>query len=52
MVVELSLNRELQTFVTNPPLELLEKVEWVVKMAFENPKSLRYRDFYGVNTGF
>jgi hypothetical protein len=39
-------------FVTNPPSELLEKVEAVVKMAFENPKSLRYRDFYAVNTRF
>jgi hypothetical protein len=37
-------------FVANPPSELLEKVETVVKMAFENPKSLRYRDFYAVNT--
>jgi len=32
--------------VTNPPGNLLEKVELVIKMAFENPKSLRYRDFY------
>jgi hypothetical protein len=39
-------------FITNPPSELLEKVALVVKMAFENPKSLRYRDFYGVNTEF
>ena len=37
-------------FVTNPPVEMLEKVELVIKMAFENPKLLRYRDFYGVNT--
>ena len=37
-------------FVTNPPLDLLEKVELIIKMAFENPKSLRYRDFFGVNT--
>ena len=33
-------------FVSNPPRNLLEKVELVVKSAFENPKSLRYRDFY------
>ena len=37
-------------FVTNPPVEMLEKVELVIKMAFENPKLLRYRHFYGVNT--
>jgi hypothetical protein len=39
-------------FVTNPPANMLEKVEIVVKSAFQNPKSLRYRDFYGVNTDF
>jgi hypothetical protein len=39
-------------FVTNPPSELLEKVELVVKMAFKNPKLLRYRDFYKVDTEF
>jgi len=33
-------------FVTNPPIELLEKVELVIKTAFENPKLLRYRDFF------
>jgi transposase-like protein len=33
-------------FVTNPPVDLLEKVELVVKSAFENPKILRYRDFF------
>ena len=32
--------------VTNPPGVLLEKVELVIRMAFDNPKSLRYRDFY------
>jgi len=37
-------------FVTNPPKDLLEKVELIVKLAFQNPKTLRYRDFYGVNT--
>jgi hypothetical protein len=35
-------------FVTNPPGDLLEKVELVIKTAFENPKSLRYRDYYSV----
>jgi len=36
-------------FVTNPPDDLLEKVELVIKTAFENPKLLRYRDFFQVN---
>jgi hypothetical protein len=39
-------------FVTNPPVDMLEKVHLVIKMAFQNPKLLRYRDFYGVNTDF
>jgi len=38
-------------FVSNPPHEMLEKVEQVINLAFQNPKLLRYRDFYGVNTG-
>ena len=37
-------------FVSNPPTELLEKVELVIKMAFQNPKLLRYREFYRINT--
>lgn len=37
-------------FVTNPPIDLLEKVELVIEMAFQNPKLLRYRDFYSANT--
>ena len=36
-------------FVTNPPDVLLEKVELVIKTAFENPKLLRYRDFFPCN---
>ena len=36
-------------FVSNPPVDMLEKVELVIKMAFQNPKLLRYRDFYGIN---
>jgi hypothetical protein len=40
------------SFVTNPPDEMLEKVELMIKRAFNNPKTLRYRDFYGLNTGF
>ena len=36
------------SFVMNPPANLLEKVEILLDFAFRNPKSLRYRDFYGV----
>ena len=36
--------------VSNPPSDLLEKVEIVIKMAFQNPRLLRYRDFFAVNT--
>jgi transposase-like protein len=32
-------------FVSNPPGNLLEKVELVIKTAFENPRLLRFRDF-------
>ena len=34
-------------FVMNPPSDPLEKVAEIVKMAFENPKLLRYRDIFG-----
>ena len=34
----------LYTFAINPPIEPLEKVEKIIKLVFENPKSLRYRD--------
>jgi len=37
------------SFITNPPGDLLEKVELVIKAAFENPKLLRFRDFYPGN---
>ena len=40
------------SLVTNPPDEMLEKVELVIKLAFQNPKLLRYRDFQGLNLGF
>jgi hypothetical protein len=40
------------SLVTNPPHQMLEKVELVVNLAFTNPKTLRYRDFYGLNTDF
>lgn len=38
-------------FVSNPPHDMLEKVEKIIVLAFQNPKMLRYRDFYGVSTG-
>ncbi len=38
-------------FVRNPPCEMLEKVEKVVNLAFQNPKFLRYRDQFGLNKG-
>jgi len=37
-------------FVTNPPNELLEKVDLVINLGFQNPKLLRYRDFYAVKS--
>ena len=38
------------SFVSNPPVDLLEKVELLIKTAFDDPKSLRFRDFYPVNS--
>jgi hypothetical protein len=35
-------------FVMNPPTNHLEKVEKLLELAFLNPKSLRYREFYGL----
>ena len=40
------------SLITNPPDEMLEKVEMVIILAFSNPKTLRYRDFYNVNVDF
>jgi hypothetical protein len=36
------------TFVMNPPANHLEKVEILLDLAFSNPITLRYRDFYGL----
>ena len=33
-------------FVMNPPANHLEKVEKLLDLAFQNPKTLRYREFY------
>jgi hypothetical protein len=38
------------TFVRNPPHDPLKKVARLVNLAFENPKSLRYREQFGSNT--
>jgi hypothetical protein len=35
-------------FVMNPPVDNLEKVEIILDLAFRNPKTLRYREFYGL----
>ena len=40
----------LYSFVINPPSDHLEKVEKIINLVFENPKSLRYRDQFGLNT--
>jgi len=37
-------------FVSNPPNDLLEKVELIIKTAFDDLKSLRYRDFYSTTS--
>lgn len=37
---------DLFSFVTNPPYDLVEKVDSLLNMVFQNPKLLRYRDFY------
>lgn len=36
-------------FVMNPPENHLEKVELLLDLAFKNPITLRYREFYGLN---
>lgn len=37
----------LYSFVINPPADHLEKVEKIINLVFENPKSLKYRDQFG-----
>lgn len=37
------------SFTMNPPSNHLEKVELILDLAFKNPKTLRYREFYNVN---
>ena len=38
------------SFVMNPPANHLEKAEKVIDLAFQIPKSLRYRDFYAAKS--
>ncbi len=40
----------LYSFVINPPSDHLEKIEKIIKMVFENPKLLRYRQQFGGNS--
>ena len=42
----------LYSFVLNPPYDKLEKVDYLLNLAFENPKLLRFRDMFGYNRGF
>ena len=37
----------LYSFVINPPSDHLEKVEKIINLVFENPKSLKYREQFG-----
>jgi hypothetical protein len=37
---------DLFSYVTNPPHDLAEKVDSLLNMVFDNPKSLRYRDYH------
>ena len=47
---ELQSYLNLYAFVINPPSDPLEKVERILNLAFQNPKSLKYRDQFGLNT--
>jgi transposase-like protein len=38
-------------FLRNPPYDVLEKVDRLVNLAFQNPKSLRYREQFTENAG-
>ena len=40
----------LYSFVINPPADHLEKVEKIINLVFGNPKSLKYRDQFGIIT--
>ena len=38
-------------FIMNPPDDYLEKVARILDLGFQNPKTLKYRDAFGVNSG-
>ena len=40
----------LYSFVINPPSDHLEKVEKTIDLVYKNPKSLKYREQFGLNT--
>ena len=40
----------LYSFILNPPFDKLEKVEILLNLVFQNPKLLRYRDQFNVNS--
>ena len=40
----------LYSFILNPPFDKLEKVDKLLNLVFENPKLLRYREQFNVNT--
>jgi len=40
---------DLFAFISNPPKDMLEKVEQMVNLAFQKPNLLRYRAFYAAN---
>ena len=39
------------SFILNPPTDHLEKVAKIFDLGFENPKTLRYRDLFGLDKG-
>ena len=42
----------LYAFTLNPPFDKLEKVDIMLNLAFQNPKTLRFRDRYEANRDF
>ena len=40
----------LYSFILNPPFDKLEKVDIMLNLVFQNPKLLRFRDQFNVNT--
>ena len=40
----------LYSFILNPPFDKLEKVDILLNLAFQNPKLLRYRNQFRINS--